>query len=194
MAGSPFSALALSSSLAVLLRILAAKVSKSSLLTVGRPCFELSSPLQAISLVVWRLGGVQWGLPLDSQDKRGLLGRGRSRASCHLNTRALSSGSFSTIFFLAALAILAAAASLALCLTSALASGLSDFLGVSSLAMQGVSSTAILVCCATTASDSFVGLGSLLERLDSLLGELDSLGEVLVAGGLSKGFTPPPSD
>ena len=74
---------------------------------------------------------------------------------------------------------------------SALASGLSNFLGVSSLAMPGVSSTAILAYCATTASDSLEELVSLLERLNSLLGELDSLGEVLGAEGLSRGFIAP---
>ena len=55
----------------------------------------------------------------------------------------------------------------------------------------GVSSTAILAYFATTASDSLEELVSLLERLNSLLGELDSLGEVLGAEGLSRGFIAP---
>ena len=74
------------------------------------------------------------------------------------------------------MAILAVVASPAFRLMSALASGLSDFLGVSSLAMPGVSSTDTLACCATTASDSLEELSLLLERLNSVQGELDSLG------------------
>ena len=58
------------------------------------------------------------------------------------------------VFFLATLAILAAAASLALRLMSALASGLSDFLGVSVLATPGVSSATTLARCAATATCS----------------------------------------
>ena len=61
LASSCASSLVLSSSSAVLLRILAmfraAKVSKSLLLTVCMPCLELSRALPATSLAVWRLGG-----------------------------------------------------------------------------------------------------------------------------------------
>ena len=67
-------------------------------------------------------------------------------------------------------------------LMPALASGLSGFLEVSSLGIPGVSSTA------TATSGSLEELISLLERLNSVLGELDSLWEVLGAEGLSGGF------
>ena len=77
LVGSCASSLVLSSSSAVLLRILAlfsaAKVANSSLPTVCRPCLELSRVLPATSLAVWRLGGAREGLPLDSQGKGGLL-------------------------------------------------------------------------------------------------------------------------
>ena len=94
--------------------------------------------------------------------------------------------------------ILAAAASPALRLMSALASGLSDFLEVSSLAVPEVLSLSTPVRYVATASDSYKELNSLFERLDSPLEELHSLGEVFdspenflatAAWGLSRGVT-----
>ena len=65
LAGSRASFLVFSISPAVLLRILAmfrvAKVLKSLLLTLGRPCPEPLRALLAAFLAVWRLGGVPFG-------------------------------------------------------------------------------------------------------------------------------------
>ena len=84
-----------------------------------------------------------------------------------------------------------AAVLLAFRLMSALASGLSAFLGVSSLATPGVPFIATLAYCDTAASVSLEEPISLLERLNSVLGELDSLGEVLGGEGLYRGFIAP---
>ena len=54
----------------ILVMFRAAKVLKSLLLTVGRPCLEPLKTLPATSLAVWRVGGVRGGLPLDSQGGR----------------------------------------------------------------------------------------------------------------------------
>ena len=56
-------------------------------------------------------------------------------------------------------------------------------LGVSYLAVPEISSPTTLSRVTTSASDSDEELNSLLERLELLLGELSTLGEVLVAGG-----------
>ena len=174
VAGSRASASALSSSSAVLLRILAmfraAKVSKSScwmaspwyLEMVVRPCLELSSTLPATSSVVWGLGGVQGGLPLDSQGKGGLLGRWRSRESCRWITRA---GELSAIWSG----------------TTALSAGSSG--AIFSLAVAKVFFLAALACLAATVSDSDEELDSWVEKPDSLAATLGPLLEELNSPG-----------
>ena len=101
LAGSRGSSSVLSSSLAVLLRILAmfraAKASKSLLLMVCRPGLKLSRSLPATSLEIWRPGGVRGGLPLDDQGGGGLLGRARSGPRCPWITRALSADLFGSL-------------------------------------------------------------------------------------------------
>ena len=170
----------------------AAKVSKPLLLTVCRPCLELSRALPATSLAVWRLGGVggsSTGLP----GRGGLLRRGRSRPSCRWITRALSAGLSGSIFstFLVVWMLGCVLGRLPLdvqggggllgqgrcgasCRWITRALSLSSSGAIFSLAVAGVFFLATLVCLATTVSDSDEELDSLVQKLDLLLGELDS--------------------
>ena len=82
-------------------------------------------------------------MPLDSQGGGGLLGRGRSRASCRWITRALFAGSFGVISSLAVPGVSSLATLREVILTAAASPASLVVPGVSSLAVPGVSSLAL---------------------------------------------------